>query len=163
VSSAILECQEHVRPCKVALFFFFFDSTVFFLFFSQYHRILLVLQNLVKDHLDICLRKVCYCDNILQQGSLVVFVFSQSKTCIFFFFSDMWAFGITCIECITRADPYPGKSGVEAATAVSKGAKPSIPSVWPAPLTAMLQACFDGDPSKRPTARQFLEHLESIR
>jgi len=74
--------------------------------------------------------------------------------------SDVWSFGVTCIEILTRKDPYPNMEGVQVATRVgNKGLTPEIPENCPAQLATMLVGCFKFDPAERPDFKSIFESL----
>ena len=64
--------------------------------------------------------------------------------------SDVWAFGITVMEIITRAEPYPEFDALMAATKVTHGLRPTIPSNVHPDLQTLLTDCWKTSPTDRP-------------
>jgi tyrosine-protein kinase Fer len=68
--------------------------------------------------------------------------------------SDVWSFGVLCIEVLTRGTPYPTMTTEQFAlrvipdklTPVSQ-----IPKDTPKQLATLVASCFDFDPEKRPS------------
>ena len=68
--------------------------------------------------------------------------------------TDVWSFGVTCVEILTREKPYPTENGVEVMTAVSKGEKhpDNIPEWTPIELKQFLiENCFAFEADNRTT------------
>ena len=68
--------------------------------------------------------------------------------------TDVWSFGITVIEILTRLAPYPGKSVVEVMTTVVNGELPVIE--YPEWLTSkvkqfLIEKCFAVNGNQRTT------------
>jgi len=75
--------------------------------------------------------------------------------------SDIWSFGIVCIEIFTRNLPFPEKSNLEFAIELMAGKiKPEIPQYCPDFFKPMLQSCYSFEPNQRPTANELVSFLE---
>jgi len=76
--------------------------------------------------------------------------------------SDVWSFGVLCIEVLTRDVPYPNMSTEEFAlrvipdklTPVSQ-----IPKDTPESLANLVKRCFDFAPEKRPSFQEIYNAL----
>jgi len=81
--------------------------------------------------------------------------------------TDVWAFGITMIEILTRTVPYPEEPMLSAAAKVSSGKlKPTVPTFVSRSVADTLNACFNYDPGDRPDFKAlaaFGEQLTSLR
>ena len=76
--------------------------------------------------------------------------------------SDVWAFGITCIELFTRTIPYPNLEALEVCIAVSRdGLKPDIPENCPQSFQSILQQCFEFKQENRPDFDQILQNFKT--
>jgi len=85
-------------------------------------------------------------------------LFSYSKQ------SDIWSWGITVTELIKKGDPYPGIPDQDVAIGVIKGnLHPTLPTDCPVRLTAVLEECWNNDPSERPTFVKISKALDSIK
>jgi serine/threonine protein kinase len=76
--------------------------------------------------------------------------------------SDVWAFGITMIEIMTSAPPYPGEIPVNVAIKVSNGLRPQLPSNRPEKLCELLKRCWETKPEDRPSFDEIYETLNEI-
>ena len=71
--------------------------------------------------------------------------------------TDVWSFGITVIEILTRQNPYPEKSIVVVAEMVAKGnLKGEIPEWTSEEMKELLTKCFEHDPTQRISFKVFL-------
>jgi len=78
--------------------------------------------------------------------------------------SDVWAFGVTCCEILTRKDPYPNMDMIQVSIAVvSEDLTPILPRSCPPPLSKILMPCFSYEPEKRPTFATLLEQFELLK
>ena len=68
--------------------------------------------------------------------------------------SDVWSFGITCIEIITRNKPYPGLNSVQVVTQVIEGLRPNFPQGTRLDLEELISKCWEEDSNERPTFQQ---------
>ncbi len=68
--------------------------------------------------------------------------------------SDIFSFGVMMFECLTDELPWGGDGGV---MLLSGAHPPQLPDAFPERLNAILQACMDVDPAKRPAAGQLNE------
>jgi len=81
--------------------------------------------------------------------------------------SDVWSFGITCIEIYTRAIPYPHLTTAEfIEKANSEWTKvidyiPSDPSI-PEELRAIIKKCLQMEPNQRPDFEEISTALENV-
>jgi len=76
--------------------------------------------------------------------------------------SDVWAFGITVIEILTRNDPFPNEEGFVAATGTLSGKTHPIPANCDPSLGQLLQECFAFDGNVRPTFQQLCARIENL-
>ena len=78
------------------------------------------------------------------------------------FKTDVWSFGVTAWEVITRKDPYEGVEVVSVALEVVNGKVLEhlvFPSDVPESLTTLIQRCWSMDPLKRPNFDDIYEEL----
>ena len=95
-------------------------------------------------------------------GPLKWWAFETLTSKLFTHKSDVWSYGVLCIEVLTRREPYPNMSTQnfalkvipERLTPVSQ-----IPTDTPPVLADLLTRCFDFDPEKRPTFLQIYNSL----
>ncbi len=78
--------------------------------------------------------------------------------------TDIWAFGVTVWETITRQRPYPGKDSIQVAFEVARaGLTLPIPIENCPPIFAQLmRSCFEREPSSRPTFAMICHILENV-
>jgi serine/threonine protein kinase len=82
--------------------------------------------------------------------------------------SDVWAFGVTLYELITRSEPYEDLDPVQAATKVCMGQIQLI--VFPKflinnvsrGLNEVIKKCLNKDPLQRPSMKQICTMFEPI-
>ena len=75
--------------------------------------------------------------------------------------SDVWSFGITISEVITKGEmPYPGMSNRQVIEAVSRGYRMPAPEGCPDPIYDIMCHCWKPDPNNRPNFRYLLDFLE---
>jgi len=80
--------------------------------------------------------------------------------------SDVYSFGVTCIEILTRNDPYPNLAIMEFAMRVFAehlNLKNDIPSDTPHELSQLILLCLDEDPQNRPFFDIICESLSKMR
>jgi len=76
--------------------------------------------------------------------------------------SDVWSFGVVCIEVLTRNEPYPDLTTADFALRVfaeKLTLKNSIPPETPLFLKNIILKCFEVDPEKRPSFSEIHEIL----
>ena len=77
--------------------------------------------------------------------------------------ADVYSFGIIVWEMLTGECPYDGMSAIQCALAVlNRDHRPEIPDFCPPALAALIRACLEKDPSKRPTFAQILLALDAM-
>lgn len=64
--------------------------------------------------------------------------------------ADIFSFGIVLWELLTGKLPYESMNPVQAAVGVRQGLRPQIPEQTPAELSALIERCWQDNPSKRP-------------
>ncbi len=83
--------------------------------------------------------------------------------------SDVWAFGVTMLEILTRQEPYPHLTGVEVVVGVATGKlQPQIPQlgdniskVHPK-LLQLIHRCFNPNPDMRPSFEEICSGVEVL-
>lgn len=68
--------------------------------------------------------------------------------------SDVWSFGVVCIEVLTREQPFPTIPLVEFAARVLPerlNCKNDVPPDAPGWLNTLIRQCLEEQPDKRPT------------
>jgi len=77
--------------------------------------------------------------------------------------SDVWAFGVTCSEILTREEPYGELDSVQAATlVVTEGLRSRLPENIPDALRQLIYTCWHAQPESRPTFASLSYSLDSI-
>jgi len=77
--------------------------------------------------------------------------------------SDVWSFGITCIEIITRDKPYPGLNSVQVVTnIISSGFRHPFPEEIDPELQKLISKCWEADPTQRPKFKELILQLQSL-
>ncbi|XP_061400321.1 atrial natriuretic peptide receptor 1-like [Musca vetustissima] len=74
--------------------------------------------------------------------------------------SDVWAFGVVLFEIITFASvPYQGLTNNQVLEYVKNGNTLQVPVGIKPQLEALINACWNRDPKKRPTASDIIEYI----
>ncbi|XP_058984044.1 atrial natriuretic peptide receptor 2 isoform X2 [Musca domestica] len=74
--------------------------------------------------------------------------------------SDVWAFGVVLFEIITFASvPYQGLTNNQVLEYVKSGNTLQVPVGIKPQLEALINACWNRDPKKRPTASDIIEYI----
>ena len=81
---------------------------------------------------------------------------------------DIYSYAIVMYEVLCREIPFEdtGLDGMKVAVAVSKGKRPNldfVPKSCPIDLVALMQACWDQQPQRRPTMEVVIDKLKCIR
>jgi serine/threonine protein kinase len=81
--------------------------------------------------------------------------------------SDIYSFGLVLFELISREVPFRELAGGALAEglikeAVCSGRRPVIPSSCPAPIAALIEECWHGQPRRRPSAVEIVHRLHLI-
>ncbi len=77
--------------------------------------------------------------------------------------ADVYSFGIILWELLVAECPFEGMSAIQCALAVlNRDARPEIPPWCPPSFAALIRACWDKDPTKRPTFPQILLALDAM-
>jgi hypothetical protein len=74
--------------------------------------------------------------------------------------ADVYSYAITCYEILTGGMPFKGVSQNNYDIVIN-GARPSLPPEIPPWMEALLNRCWDADPSKRPPSKEIVDILES--
>jgi serine/threonine protein kinase len=78
--------------------------------------------------------------------------------------SDVWAYGVTVYEIVSRSDPFSGKSLLEVAVKIRDEGytvlKDKYPDDCPKYLLRLMEWCFTADPLARPTFKDIGHWLE---
>lgn len=80
--------------------------------------------------------------------------------------TDVWTFGVVCVEILSEAEPYPGMEILDVAMKVlHEGLTPSLPMDCPAWLADLCHRCWDRNPANRPSMEEitqiFAAHLDN--
>jgi len=73
--------------------------------------------------------------------------------------SDVWSFGVTLWEIMTRDDPFAGRTLVDVTQAVLKGEHLKVPESCPSNIAQVMLSCWAFSPSDRPTIDQIFAEL----
>jgi hypothetical protein len=77
---------------------------------------------------------------------------------------DMYSYGVVLSELVTGERPYQGLNQMQIAFAtVYQGQRPALPDALPKPLRALIRACWDSVPAKRPAWPKILQALRLLR
>ena len=69
--------------------------------------------------------------------------------------SDVWSFGVVMWEMMNpRGRPYRGLTNIQVIIGVADGKRLDIPSSYPPTTASLMKACWQHEPSKRPTFSQ---------
>ncbi len=78
-------------------------------------------------------------------------------------YSDIWAFGVTLIEIVTRKDPFAEMDAVQAAVEIWNGLRLTFPSSTPSAIAAVIVVCFQEDPFHRGSFEKIYFQLENAK
>ncbi|CAA6663773.1 unnamed protein product [Spirodela intermedia] len=76
--------------------------------------------------------------------------------------ADVYSFAIVLWELATSKIPYEKSTPVQAALGVRKGVRPELPQNMHPGLLNLMQRCWDGNPSKRPSFSEITCELEEL-
>ena len=77
--------------------------------------------------------------------------------------ADIYSYGVLVWELLTARVPYDTMTPLQAAVGVvQKGLRPPIPPGTPADLAAVMAACWDRDPSSRPSFDELKGTMEAL-
>ncbi|XP_076454345.1 tyrosine-protein kinase HTK16-like isoform X2 [Babylonia areolata] len=75
--------------------------------------------------------------------------------------SDVWSFGITLWEMFSYGEaPYGDMKGIEVVSFIESGKRLSQPEKCPDTVYNIMQQCWNGDATKRPTFKDLNKHFE---
>jgi serine/threonine protein kinase len=90
--------------------------------------------------------------NFAFNGSCLLISLNVCRSFLFIYYSDVWAFGVTCAEILRRSEPYPGMDATEVAVGVLKeGWTPPFPDSTPLEMFDIIKQCFTFEPQNRIT------------
>ena len=72
--------------------------------------------------------------------------------------SDIWALGLTILECLTGERGFPFSNPQTTLFQVGRGRQPELPTWLGQEATSIVRACLRANPSERPTAAELLSH-----
>jgi serine/threonine protein kinase len=74
--------------------------------------------------------------------------------------SDVWMFGCTVIEMVSRTEPFPDLPGMSVGTKViMQQLTPACPAETPHAMSVIVDRCFAYEPRNRPTFAQLFQEL----
>jgi hypothetical protein len=77
--------------------------------------------------------------------------------------ADVYSFGMVMWVLLTRKAPFEESTPLQTAMAVARSeARPKMPSSVPPALASLIRACWDKDPSVRPTFEDIIAGLQGI-
>ncbi len=77
--------------------------------------------------------------------------------------SDVYSFGVTLMEIVTRKEPYPSVSSLQAATKVaSKQLKIIPPSNINPVIKSLIESCCQWDPDQRPDFKEICNRVQHL-
>lgn len=75
--------------------------------------------------------------------------------------TDVWSYGITVWEIVTRKEPFDGVDLIQSALLIrDQGVTPEIPSNCPPVLTELMRMCWHQDPEQRPEFEDVCKFLQ---
>jgi len=78
--------------------------------------------------------------------------------------SDVWSYGVTLYEIVSRQNPYPDMDPIGAALEVThNNLTPTIPAYTPPLLAFIMKGCFEFDPERRPNFAAIMDRLQQGR
>jgi tRNA A-37 threonylcarbamoyl transferase component Bud32 len=77
--------------------------------------------------------------------------------------ADAYSFAMMCSEVLTGVTPFISSPFCELYTRITSGERPELPSSCPGALAALLEICWDSNPSVRPCFTQIKEALVSVK
>lgn len=80
--------------------------------------------------------------------------------------SDVWSFGMFCLEVVTGQPPYPGWHLGKVMAHISQGGTPNRPQTCEAPrwddLWSLMKDCWYPIPVKRPNMQEVVSRLDRV-
>lgn len=76
--------------------------------------------------------------------------------------ADIYSFGIIMWELYTKQTPFSDVNAFEIPIAVIRGDRPPIPKEMPKDYAKLMKQCWNGKPSKRPTASKIVKELTKM-
>jgi len=77
--------------------------------------------------------------------------------------SDVYSYGVVLWELITRDDPWKELDWTQVMKVVRKGQRPPILDSCPPQFKELIEQCWHGDPTKRPTFSQVITQLSELK
>jgi len=75
--------------------------------------------------------------------------------------SDVWSWGVTVWECLTRSVPFSNLDNVNVIMAVTAGQRLPVPTRCSPTFASLVNSCWEADPNNRPTFENILQAVHA--